>query len=519
MKIVTSQEMRDLENEAFKQGTSQNTLMENAGLGIARKARKLLGNLAPNNILVLVGSGNNGSDALIAAKYLKMWGAEVTVYLCSKRKESYLSTTPLQNLGVQIKNYLNDSQLSDLKFAISTSNLLVDGIMGTGLSRSIQGDNLPIFELIKKTNNQNLYRISVDIPSGLNSDTGDADELSIKSDLTLTFGYPKLGLYLNQGSSLTGKVEVLDIGIPKNIIPQSKIHLITRSWAKNVIPNRPKNAHKGTFGKTLIIGGSKFYTGAPYLSAIAAARSGVGLVTLAVTSGVQKSVSSLTPIPTYLPLSDFSNETSRDYNIEMLLNNITKYKSVLIGPGFGTAVETQRFLQGLLEKKPKLPPAILDADAINMLNKNDNEDWWSNLPSETILTPHLAEFSRLTNLSIDKINSDKINIASNIASESKTFIILKGANTIVATPTGTIFISPFANPSLATAGTGDVLAGIIAGFLAQGLSPESASLLAVFVHGQAGKYVNCQFGDQGALASDLLEYIPKSIKHISNQNS
>ena len=154
-----------------------------------------------------------------------------------------------------------------------------------------------------------------------------------------------------------------------------------------------------------------------------------------------------------------------------------------------------------------------------MLNKNDKEDWWSNLPSETILTPHLAEFSRLINLSIDKINSDKINIASNIASESKTFIILKGANTIVATPTGTIFISPFANPSLATAGTGDVLAGIIAGFLAQGLSPESASLLAVFVHGQAGKYVNCQFGDQGALASDLLEYIPKSIKHISNQNS
>ena len=519
MKIVTSQEMRDIENEAFKQGVSQHVLMENAGLEIARKIRRLLGNLAPNHILILVGSGNNGSDGLIAAKYLKMWGAGVTVYLCSKRKDSYSNMTTLQNLGVQIISSLNDSQLSALKFAISTSSVLVDGVMGTGLARQIQGNMLPIFELIRKTNKQTLYRISIDIPSGLNSDTGNADNLSVKSDLTLTLGYPKLGLYLNQGPTLTDKVEILGIGIPKNIIPKSKINLTTMSWAKNVIPNRPKNAHKGTFGKTLIIGGSEFYTGAPYLSAMAAARSGVGLVTLAVKRDIQDSVSSLTPIPTYLPLSDFSNETSRTNDIKMILNKIIQYKSILIGPGFGTALETQMFLQELLEKKLNLPPTIFDADAINMLNENDKKTWWSNLPPESILTPHLAEFSRLTNLSIDKINSDKINIASNIAIESKTVMILKGPNTIVATPTGTIFISPFANPSLATAGTGDVLAGIIAGFLAQGLSSESASILAVFVHGQAGQYVNCQYGDQGALASDLLEYIPKAINYIRNQNS
>ena len=332
MKIVTSQQMRAIENEAFKQGVSQYILMENAGLGIARKVRTLLGNLAPNHILVLVGSGNNGGDGLIAAKYLKMWGAEVTVYLCSKRKDSYPNMATLQNLGIQIKSSSNDSRFNVLKSAISTSSVLVDGIMGTGLSRSIQGDMLPIFELIRETNNQNLYRISVDIPSGLNSDTGDADELSIKSDLTLTLGYPKLGLYLNKGSTLTDKVEILDIGIPKNIIPKSKINLTTTSWAKSVIPNRPKNAHKGTFGKTFIIGGSKFYTGAPYLSEMAAARSGVGLVTLGVTRNVQKSVSSLTPIPTYLPLSDFSNAKTRLNDIKMILEKIIQFL------GFGMLV-------------------------------------------------------------------------------------------------------------------------------------------------------------------------------------
>ena len=518
MKILTSQQMTNIENQAFEHGVSQKTLMEHAGLGIARKIRMLLGNLAPNHIFVLVGSGNNGGDGLIAAKYLKMWGAEVTVYLCSNRKGSYPKLATLSNLGVEIKSLFGDSELTDFKCTISKSTVLVDGIMGTGLSRPIQGKLLSIFELIRNTNNQHLYSISIDIPSGLNADTGDADAMSIKTDLTLTLGYPKIGLYLNQGPTLTGQVEVLDIGIPKKIIPESKINLTNKHWAKNVIPDRPKNAHKGTFGKTLIIGGSKFYSGAPYLSAIAAARSGVGLVTLAVTSDVQKSISSLTPIPTYLPLSDFSSNTNTNNNIEMILNNITKYKSILIGPGLGTDPDTQFFLQQMLEKKQQLPPTILDADAINILNQTRGKVWWSNLPRETILTPHLAEFSRLTNLSIDKINSDKMNIALKVASESQTIIVLKGSNTIVALPTGSIFVSPFANPSLATAGTGDVLAGIIAGFLAQGLSIQSASILAVFVHAQAGKYVNCKYGDQGSLANDLLEYIPKSINYIRSHN-
>ena len=518
MKIVTSQQMIKIENQAATQGISQQELMENAGLCIARKIRLLLGNLAPNHILALIGSGNNGGDGLIAAKYLKMWGAEVTVYLCSTRKISYPKLTTLENLGVQIKHFITDSQLTDLKLTISKSTILLDGIMGTGLSRPIDGKLAAIFKLFKSTYNQNVYRISIDVPSGLNPDTGNADDLSIKSDLTLTLGYPKLGLYLNQGTTLTDQVEVLDIGIPDDIIPNSKINLTTGSWVKNVLPDRPKNAHKGTFGKTLIIGGSKFYSGAPYLSAIAAARSGAGLVTLAVTSEVQKSISSLTPIPTYLPLSDFSNDTNRNHIIETVFNNITKYKSVLIGPGLGADFDTQMFLQQMLDKKQLLPPTILDADAINILSKSTGKTWWSNLPKETILTPHLAEFSRLTNLSISKINSNKIPLASKIAIESQTIIILKGPNTIVALPTGSIFVSPFANPSLATAGTGDVLAGIIAGFLAQGLSVQSASVLAVFVHGQSGKYVNCKFGDQGSLANDLLEYIPETINYIRNYN-
>ena len=305
MKIVNSKQMLDIETEACNHGISQNRLMENAGLGIARRVRMHLGNLAPNNIIILVGSGNNGGDGLIAAKYLKMWGAAVLVYLCSNRKESYPNIANLEKLGVQIKSFSSDRQLTELQSALSKSSVLIDGVMGTGVSRPIKGDILTIFELIRKNENESLYIISIDVPSGLNSDTGDSDNHSIHSNLTLTLGYPKIGLYLNQGPTLTGTVGILDIGIPKKVIPQSNITLISMSWAKSVIPNRPKNAHKGTFGKTLIVGGSKFYSGAPYLAGMASARSGVGLVTLAVTNTLQQSISTLSPVPTYLPLSEF----------------------------------------------------------------------------------------------------------------------------------------------------------------------------------------------------------------------
>ena len=519
MKIVNSKQMLDIETEACNHGISQNRLMENAGLGIARRVRMHLGNLAPNNIIILVGSGNNGGDGLIAAKYLKMWGAAVLVYLCSNRKESYPNIANLEKLGVQIKSFSSDRQLTELQSALSKSSVLIDGVMGTGLSRPIKGDILTIFELIRKNENESLYIISIDVPSGLNSDTGDSDNHSIHSNLTLTLGYPKIGLYLNQGPTLTGRVGILDIGIPKKVIPQSNITLISMSWAKSVIPNRPKNAHKGTFGKTLIVGGSKFYSGAPYLAGMASARSGVGLVTLAVTNTLQQSISTLSPVPTYLPLSEFSNDTNVSQNIQIILEKINKYQSILIGPGSGTSTETQNFFQQLMDKNQNLPPTVLDADAINMLSQSNPQDWWSNLNPETILTPHLAEFSRLAKLSIEKIKTDKIKFALELAIRSKTIIILKGPNTIVAMPTGTAFISPFANPSLATAGTGDVLAGIIAGFLAQGLSPQSASQLGVFVHGISGEYVNCKYGDQGSIASDLLAYIPKTIDLIRNHNS
>lgn len=279
----------------------------------------------------------------------------------------------------------------------------------------------------------------------------------------------------------------------------NQVTKLTKEWVRKRLPLRPKDANKGTFGKVLVVAGSENYPGAAYLACAAAYRVGAGLITLATELSVKVIVSRKLPEVTFLSLKE-------------LFGKIAECNALLIGPGLGQSNQSEKLMEQILESN--LPPIVIDGDGLNMLSKK--EKWWERLNGEAILTPHPGEMSRLTSVSVAKIQSDRLEIAKQFARKWEKVVVLKGANTIIASPVGEILMSPFANPALATAGTGDVLAGVISGLSAQGLSLFEAACVGVYLHGLSGEYAKEKNGDAGVIASDLLPLLPKAIKQLSS---
>lgn len=275
---------------------------------------------------------------------------------------------------------------------------------------------------------------------------------------------------------------------------------LTKKYIATIIPKRPIDANKGTFGKVLVIAGSENYPGAAYLSCAACYRVGVGLVTLATKPEVKKIVSRKLPEVTFVSYTEVVNELS-------------KYDVVLLGPGLGQGEQTVKFVIQLIQRK--LPITLVDGDGLNILSRM--EKWWDMLRADVILTPHPGEMARLTGMSIDEIQSDRVKVAQNFSKKWDKLVVLKGANTVIASPNGELAISPFANTLLATAGTGDILAGMMAGLLAQGLNSFDAACLGVFIHGLAAELLKEKFGDSGAIASDLLPLLPQILKELKQE--
>jgi hydroxyethylthiazole kinase-like uncharacterized protein yjeF len=507
VKVLTADEMRWAEQECARIGITTDMLMENAGKAVAEEFRRILGDTSQKHIILLIGPGNNGGDGLVAARHLHDWGAKVSLFLLGKRREDDPNLKLVKQRGIAC--YGNPEGLSQL---LPSAEAVIDALFGTGRSRPLGGVFKQALEQVAeaKMNHPELKIVALDLPSGLDADSGACDPACLYADHTVTLGFPKPGLYNSPGAGRAGIITIVDIGIPENLVKEVAIELITGEWARSVLPRRPIEANKGSFGRVLVVAGSVNYIGAAYLACSGAMRVGAGLVAA---SSLQPILAAKLTETIYLPLPESGPGLISDEAAELVLSKLRNYQALLLGCGLGQSESAMSFIRSvLLQKELILPPLILDADAINTLAKTP--DWWQKLTGDAILTPHPGEMARLAGVSVNEIQADRASTAKKMASEWDKTIVLKGAYTVVAAPDGRCRISPIANAGLASAGTGDVLAGAVAGLVAQGLNLFDAATLGVWLHAQAGEMVKAELGDAGMLASDLLPVLPKVIKRL-----
>lgn len=516
MKVVTAEQMRDIDRRAANVGLTTDILMENAGRAVAEETGKIIGRVADKNILVVVGPGNNGGDGLVAGRHLADSGAEVTIYLCSKRQEGDKNLALAEQRGIIIAQADQDRDFARFGNLLGSSDLVIDAVFGTGKSRALEGAFKEIMTRLTaaKGNAPKLLIVAVDIPSGLDADTGAVDPSCPYADATITLGYPKPGLFNFPGAERSGRVIIADIGLPPSMGENISTELITEDWVKSALPARPTGANKGSFGKVLVVAGSINYIGAAYLACMGAARVGAGLVTLSTASSLQPVLAAKMTEVTYAPLPEAEAGIIASKAAPVVKRWLPGYQVLLLGCGLGQKTSVSEFVKSLLFSpgKAQFPVMVIDADALNILARLPN--WWQKLNQDVILTPHPGEMARLAGVQVDEVQRRRLDIAIKMAAEWQKVVVLKGAYTIVAASDGRARISQSANPGLASAGTGDILSGVIAGLAAQGLSPFDAAVCGVFLHAQAGEMVRMELGDAGMLAGDLLPVLPRVIKEL-----
>ncbi len=514
MKIVTADQMRRIEDRSEAMGVSKDALMEWAGLESARYIRRMFAPLFGVPVVVLVGPGNNGGDGLVVARHLHRWGARVSAYICRDRRAPDPKLDIVNSLGIPVIAASSDAGLSQLRALLDVAHVVVDAVLGIGRIRPLEGTVRDILLMLAdtKTRRPDMSAVAIDVPSGMDADSGSADPTCPAVDVTLSMGYPKVGHYAYGAASRIGALDLVEIGLPYGVDHDVSLSLMTHDNMRPLLPARPSDAHKGSFGKTMVVAGSLNYIGAAYLAGSAATRVGSGLVTIALPTSIQAMVASKATEPTYLPLAESSPGVALPSSSVDVLGALGDYNSLLLGCGMGQDADMQAFIEAALYSRERLPPTVVDADGLNTLARTPR--WWARFPAPAILTPHPGEMARLTDTSTREVEANRIGNAIESAARWNKIVVLKGAHTVVAYPDGRAMCCPFANAGLATAGTGDVLAGSIAGLLSQGVSLEDAAALGVYLHGLAGESVRNRLGDTGMVASDLLSELPLAIKAL-----
>ena len=517
MKLPTAEQMRTLDDVAIKRfGIPSIVLMENAGRGAVDTMINHIGDPAGLVVSIFVGPGNNGGDGLVIARHLHQKGARPYIFLlCAADNLSGDAATNLaivQKLPVPVYPLLGAEDLAEVDELLVASWAVVDAIFGTGLKREV---NDHFAEVIKRINRANCPVLAVDVPSGLDSDSGQPLGFCVQADFTATFGLAKPGLVLHQpGSQFVGTLDVVDIGIPPQAVEEAAIQteLLTRQVVANWLPTRKAASHKGTFGHLLVAAGSTGKSGAAALCASGGLRSGAGLVTLAVPHNLNNILQTSLVESMTIPLGKSADHLS-DSDYKTIKKALDDKQAVAIGPGIGTDKETAKLVKELYRKVEL--PMVIDADALNCLAKDT--DILKKAPGARILTPHPGEMARLTGLSTADVQADRLKIASGFAKKHRLFLVLKGAGTVIAAPDGEIAVNSTGNPGMASGGMGDVLTGLIGGLLAQGLSPWQAACLGVFAHGLAGDLLAEDNGiDMGYLAMELAQELPLALEEISS---
>ncbi len=518
--LVTAAQMRELEAAAIAAGVSERQLMANAGLAVAQEAWMMAGGSDERPILILAGPGNNGGDGLVAATRLAEWGAPVHVYLLRARADDDVEWRACVEAGVPHTVASEDAGFVTLQELLSTAAVAVDALFGTGLrpqERPIEGDAAEVLARLQaaRASMPPLPSIAVDLPSGVDSDTGFADPLAAGADETVTFECAKVGLVTTPGALLAGRVVPVEIGIPADARARLGLGTLMLREARASLPERPADGHKGTFGTTVIAAGSRRYPGAARLAVEAAARSGCGVVTLAAPASIQPLVVAF-PDATHEPLPDIDGAHTPE-GARTLLQALRRgrARSLLVGPGIGLSDGARGFVQHLLaglDQVDGIETVVLDGDALTVLA--GEHDWHRRFAAARVLTPHPGEMARLTGRPIETIQGARLAHALELAEATTSVVILKGAGTIIAAPDGRARISEAATSALAHGGTGDVLAGLVAGFAAQGMAAFEAACAAVWVHSEAARQVSAVYGDASTLASDLVRALPEARKAL-----
>ncbi len=520
---VSVAEMQAIEREANAAGLSYAQMMENAGRGLAEVILEEYGYLEEEGALGLVGAGNNGGDTLVALSHLANEGWKTAAAIVRQRPDGDPLVERLGQAGGEIF-FITPADLQALGRLLSEHALLLDGVLGTGIRLPLKPDLAQVLgfvrqQLLDMENPPTV--VAVDCPSGIDCDTGQAAPECIPAECTVTMAAVKQGLFKFPAYNLVGVLHVVGIGLSEQgqDIPAwraAPCFVPDENWVRQALPARPLDAHKGTFGTALIVAGSSNYTGAAWLAGQAAYRIGAGLVTLGVPAPLHAALAASFPEATWLPLPHESGAIAAEAS-RMVRENLGRATALLVGPGFGLAETSAKFLDDLLPPgvgSSKLPAVVVDADGLKLLAGLDN--WPTRLPAPAVLTPHPGEMSVLTGLAKDEIQSDRLEIARRFSREWGHVVILKGAFTIVAAPDGQAAIIPVATPALARAGTGDVLAGLVAGLRAQGLAAFPAAVAGAWIHAYAGLQAAQTLGSTAAvLAGDVLQAAVVIISDLS----
>ncbi len=538
-KIVTTEQMVAIEKDANASGLSYAQMMQNAGESIANVVLERVENIEGKRVVVLVGSGNNGGDGLVVGDHLAEAGAKVSVYLTKERTEDDPNLEKIRNRNLLVAIWDQDQGARVLNNMLGSSDILIDAILGTGFVLPLKGTAKDVLAKTAKAldkRKQKPFIIAVDCPSGLECDSGKIAEFALKADLTVTLAAVKPGLLARPGADYVGELNVGDIGLSKKQGELKKImHEMPDHYSiKSILPDRPSDAHKGSFGRVLVVAGSINYPGAAMLAGIAAYRVGAGLVTMAVPSPVQSLIAPNFPEATWLLLPHEMGVISEGA-APVLEAELESTQAILIGPGFGLDASTKAFLSRIIGSEEhtqraqigfirpesqdhlndqKLPPCVIDADGLKLLV--EIESWSTLLPAETILTPHPGEMEIMTGVSKDEIQADRVGAAKTWSKKWGHIVVLKGANTVIAAPDDRSAVLPFATASLARAGTGDVQAGAIAGFLAQRVSAYEAAIAGSYIHARAGEIAALSLGNSASvLAGDVADSLAATISEIA----
>ena len=530
MKLVTVSQMRAIEKEADASGLTYDQMMENAGQGLADIVLSLYDDDSDLEVIGLVGSGNNGGDTLVALSALAAEGWKARAYLVKRKKDDLVKR--FLEAGGEVLS--KENPFEQLAQAIETADVLLDGILGTGTELPLKKD---VAEFLSEVNDvldgldESPLIIAVDCPSGVDTDTGQVADEAIPADMTVTMAAVKQGMIRLPAFEYVGDLKVVDIGLPADLasLADQKTEVADEETIAALLPERPLDSHKGTFGTALIAAGSVNYTGAALLAGEAAYRVGAGLVTMAVPAPVHAALAGRFPEATWVLLPHELGVISST-GLEVLSKQFERASALLIGPGLGTENPTQEFIEDILEGKysakkvpqrigfvrqdaekqdenaVQVPPLVFDADGLKLLSKV--KDWYQKIPAPAILTPHPGEMAVMTDMTKDVIQERRQEIASQYAKMWGHVVVLKGAFTVVAAPDGRATIIPVASPALARAGTGDVLAGLIVGLRAQGLEAYNAAVAGAWIHAQAGLYAAENLGTTtSVLAGDVLDSV------------